>query len=166
MPELPANADNAVPGPTVDEPEFTWRFTHKLDTQARVQMPSDWRPTDPNFVFMLCIWPHQPSGRKKACIKGFTQRVYRDLVRKVDAMRLGDPEADALRRALFEDAVKLKLDGAGRLCLPAEMVSEVGLGKEAYFMGLGTQFEIWNKEVLDDCRKTDAALSTNAFSRI
>jgi DNA-binding transcriptional regulator/RsmH inhibitor MraZ len=143
MSEIPASATSAVPGPTVDEPEFTWRFTHKLDTQARVQMPADWRPNDPNFVFMLCIWPHQPSGRKKACIKGFTQRVYRDLVRKVDAMRLGDPEADALRRAL-----------------------EVGLGKEAYFMGLGTQFEIWNKETLDDCRKTDSALSTNAFSRI
>ncbi len=166
MPEIPVSVEGAVPGPAVDEPEFTWRFTHKLDTQSRVQMPADWRPGDPNFVFMMCIWPHRPSGRKKACIKGFTQRVYRDLIRKVDSMRLGDPEADALRRALFEDAVKLKLDSAGRLCLPAEMVAEVGLGKEAFFVGGGTQFEIWHKETYEECRRTEAALSDNAFNRI
>lgn len=173
MPESAANLSE--PGPVlvpaaasagVEEMSFTWKYTHKLDGQLRVQMPSDWRPADPNCEFMLSIWHHKPSGRKQACVKGFTKRIYNDLVRKVDAMPLGDESADALRHALFENTIKLKLDAAGRLVLPKEMVTAVGLGKEVFFVGLGTQFELWNEADYKQCREAEAALSADAFKRI
>src|SRR4030095_2002992 len=88
------------------EPSFTWRFTHTLDKQYRVQCPADWRPPDPNFEFMLIIWPHQPTGRNKAFIMGLTHRRYRDLQSTLDRMSLGDPRGGALRRAILYDAIK------------------------------------------------------------
>src|SRR5258706_1533365 len=79
------------------EPSFTWSHTHKLDAQFRAQCPADWRPADPNFEFMLIIWPHHPTSRDEAYIKGLTQRKYNELSQKFNGMSMGEAKTDALR---------------------------------------------------------------------
>ena len=145
---------------------FTWHFERQLDGQCRVPCPAEWRPSDPNFAFMLVIWPHRETKREAAYIKGLTQQKYRELQAKVAAMPLGSPTTEALRRAVFRNAIKLKLDQAGRFCLPKEMCELVGLKKEVYFDGNGDQFGIWNPAQYEECVSAEKHLAADAYDRI
>lgn len=155
-----------APSAPAEEMSFTWRYRYKLDPQCRVQCPAEWRPTDPNFEFMLVIWPHNESNRKAGYIKGLTPDKFRALKAKFLTMPMGDNKTDALRRAIFGNTLKTKLDPSGRFCLPRDMCTAVGLEKEVHFDGNGDQFGIWNPQTFDQCVDIEAPLTVDAFNLI
>lgn len=149
-----------------DELTFTWRHVHKLDAQKRVSFPAEWRPLDPNLAFTLVLWGHPNAGRKFAFIKGLPQPRFRQLLARVDSGTHGDNELNAMRRRLFSNAVILKLDPAGRLCLPPQMASEAMLSKDVIFAGAGGEFEIWDPELYQKCVDAEETQASNAITRI
>ena len=68
-----------------------------------------------------------------------------------------------LRRAIFTNAISLKLDPAGRLCLPADMADALNLQKEVLFAGGGADFEVWNPETFARCQAAEAPLAAEAY---
>lgn len=69
------------------------------------------------------------------------------LERRQALSRLGYA-ARVLQRIVMGSAVDLTIDKAGRLLIPADLRTLVGLGKEVALVGLGTHFELWNAEKL------------------
>jgi DNA-binding transcriptional regulator/RsmH inhibitor MraZ len=169
MSELADSSGAPVGGPTspgtpdADWTSFTWRHTHKLDPQKRVAFPADWRPSDPNCKIMLVLWPHPHAERKHGFILGMLPPRYRQLQTKLAAGSLGDDRTGALRRAIFTNAVALKLDPAGRLCLPADMADSIGLQKEVFFAGGGADFEVWDPATFARCQTAEAPLAAEAY---
>lgn len=156
----------AAPVVDADEVCFTWHHTHKLDTQKRVAFPADWRPQDPNCKIMLILWPHPNAGRKHGYIFGMLPERFRELKRDLASGGLGDEETGVLRRAIFHNTLALKLDPAGRLCLPVEMAEAIGLTKEVYFVGGGADFEIWDPATFAKCADAEAPTVTEAMKSI
>ena len=151
------------PTPGVDRTSFTWRHTHKLDAQKRVAFPAIWRPKDPECEFTLTLWPHLHSGRKHGFILGMLPERFRKLEDKLAAGGLGDDRTGTLRRAIFANCTSMRLDPAGRLCLPADMADAIGLQKEVLFAGGGADFEIWDPTTYQRCEQAEAATAAEAY---
>ncbi len=149
-----------------EELTFTWRHTHKLDAQKRVSFPAEWRPVDPNFTFTLLLWRHPSIERKFAFIKGLPQDRFKQLLKQVDPATKGDEVINAMRRRLFNNAVILKLDQAGRLCLPPQMAVDANLSKDVIFAGAGGEFEIWDPDLYEKCMEADDTLASKAINTI
>jgi MraZ protein len=49
-------------------------------------------------------------------------------------------------RQFFKDTAEVGLDNNGRLLLPKRLTEQVGIGNEAYLVGLDSKIEIWSKE--------------------
>jgi MraZ protein len=71
---------------------------------------------------------------------------WRKLVNQIKSMDFTDDNAEVLRRLIGGNAAQVTLDRSGRICLPEDMAREVGIEKEALFVGLIDRFEIWSVE--------------------
>ena len=176
MSEPTANANESSPsaGGSVSasssstEQRFTWNFDHKLDGQKRVQFPANWRPQDPETRYTLVLWPHphlQPE-REFAYILGLTKKQFDAMLDKMERQSLGNRQVGALRRKIFHNSFELPIDPAGRLCLPPKMAAQIGLDKEAHFVGAGSHFEIWDPTTFEKCTKADDALAAEAYENL
>lgn len=158
---------SGAPGlPSSDDVTFTWRYTRQLDSQYRVACPPEWRPKEAEMEFFLIVWPHVESKRDEAYIKGLTQRKYDELKAKVSSMQMGTGTPEVLRRQIFTNTLKLKLDQAGRFCLNRDICEAVGIKKDVYFEGLGDQFGLWDPARHAECRAADRHLVVSAYSLI
>jgi len=52
----------------------------------------------------------------------------------------------AFMRRYFSQAFPCPIDKQGRMVLPAEMCSKIGLEKEVVLVGTGTRIEVWSPE--------------------
>jgi MraZ protein len=116
---------------------FTGTEQRSLDDNHRVTVPSRWRYDGLSELFAF------PDPRSPFLILmpiEELQKIASDLENADDI----DP---ALRRKfvrqLFSRAQGCGLDRQGRLVLPAEMCSQLGLGGEVVLAGTGTRIEVW-----------------------
>ena len=165
---VPAVSPTAAADSSVIEPWFTWNFEHRLDPQKRVQFPAVWRTSEAMSRFMLILWPHPhlKGQREFAFIKGILPSKFRSLVEQMASRPVGDDDASATRRRLFSTSLQIDLDPAGRLCLPPRMASEVGLAKDVLFVGNGDHFELWNKEIFEQCSLADKEVAIGAYKSL
>lgn len=69
------------------------------------------------------------------------------------------PKSNAAR-TLLSNLCEIKEDGQGRFTLPAELKTELGLGKEVVFIGMGTKVEMWDKSKWEEsCKKAKESLA-------
>ena len=161
-------ASGASPSTKSAEQRFTWNFDHKLDGQKRVQFPAKWSPPDPETRYTLVLWPHphlQPE-REFAYIMGLTPKQFDAMLDKMERQSLGNRQVAALRRKIFHNSFELAVDPAGRLCLPPKMAAQIGLDKEAHFVGAGGHFEIWDPATFEKCSKADDSLAAEAYENL
>lgn len=82
-----------------------------------------------------------------------------------DVMRLSTWDAGhrSLQRRLVGSATPVEPDGSGRLLLPQTLRQVAGLEKRIVFLGMGSRFEIWNENVLNQRRvEEERSLSEKA----
>ena len=63
-----------------------------------------------------------------------------------------DPRHRALQRRLVGSAAEVEPDGSGRILLPITLRQVAGLEKKVVLLGMGSRFEIWNENVLNQKR--------------
>ena len=148
------------------ERRFTYHYTHTLDPQKRVQFPAPWRPKDPSTEFALVVWWHEKTNRENAYLRGLPMARYEAMETKLDNMMLGDQGATALRRRLYSGLVMLPIDSGGRLCLPKDLCDQIGLQKEVFFLGVGSEFEVWDPKLYAECAHAEGDLAKQNFGRI
>lgn len=129
---------------------FTSTYEHGVDEKRRVQVPAKWRPKEPGFEFTLIEWPKGVNGAVYLLALPPTQ--VQNLLEEINRMKrekeITPEEASTFRRIVFGRAQTVKLDTAGRICLPDEMAksADIAIDSSATLVGTGERFEIWNPE--------------------
>ncbi len=143
---------------------YTSIYHHGIDDKRRVQIPSKWRPAQPDVEFMLILWPN--GAQPDANILVLPPARMAALAANIQEMSSTDPKAQSLRRLLGSKSAAASLDKSGRLMLPEDMAKKAGLDKEAVLLGLVDRFEIWNPKRYEIVSQEDASLLSEAFKLI
>ena len=64
----------------------------------------------------------------------------------------------SLQRRLVGSATAVEPDGTGRILLPQTLRQATGMEKHVVLMGMGTRFEIWDADTLNQQRASEDAL--------
>ena len=125
----------------------------QVDDKGRVAIPSVLRATliarsavitDPKEAAHVIIGVHE----RDACLVGYDLPQAEPRFEALEARALqhagpdGAPNDEILRSAMATDTVAF--DASGRFILPNFPRTHVGIGKHAFFCGLGRHFEIWD----------------------
>lgn len=139
---------------------YNSRYRHGVDEKRRVQIPAKWRPAKSDVEFTLILWPKSKEGH---CLRVLPPEEMARLKRDIDAMPNSDPGKVVLKRFIGSESVQVALDKAGRICLPEEMAKAASIQDEAVLVGLLDRFEIWNPELYEKVRSSDAVMAPEAF---
>jgi len=135
-------------------------YRHGVDEKRRVQVPARWRPAKAGVEFTVIVWPQAKEG---PCLRVLTPAQMAKLMRTIDAMPNDDPRKVPLKRFIGSESVQVAVDKSGRICLPEEMTTAVGITNEAVLVGLMDQFEIWSPARHDKVKASDAVMAQEAF---
>ncbi|MBQ3387002.1 MAG: division/cell wall cluster transcriptional repressor MraZ [Eggerthellaceae bacterium] len=124
-------------------------YTHNIDAKGRLSLPAKFREKLPGYlVAMVDI-----SGR---CLYVFDEEGFDDYVAQLFEHKGGynprSMEDIELRSQLMERAVDVSIDSAGRINLPANLRTAVGLDKEVQLIGNAGYFEIWDVKRREQAR--------------
>jgi MraZ protein len=136
-------------------------FRHGVDDKRRVMVPAKWRPSDPDLVYTLVLWPD--GNELDACLMVLPPDLWRELVSKLKGLAFADPKAQRLRRLIGSKSAQVTLDKAGRICIPEEMARTVGIDKEAVLVGLVDRFQLWGPERHPLVKAEDETMAKEAF---
>ena len=73
----------------------------------------------------------------------------RDAVMELPSL---NPAHRALQRRLVGSATAVEPDGSGRILLPSSLREFTGMEKRVVMLGMGSRFEIWNENTLNQKR--------------
>lgn len=120
---------------------FVSTFTNKVDAKGRVSVPASFRDVLTRGGYEGGVYCY-PSLDTPALDAGGEA-----LARKIDALLDGlddySDERDELSVALYGDVQILKIDGDGRIVLPATLREHAGITGQVTFVGMGQKFQLW-----------------------
>ena len=123
--------------------DFSGTYAHHLDPKGRVTIPSafrvglgdDFTVGMNNDLTALALYP-----------KDEWQQFSRNLARIPESDARGMAYVRLIKSLSYTDQ---KLDGQGRLLVPAKLREKAGLVKEISFVGIGRCLEVWDQARLD-----------------
>lgn len=131
---------------------FRGQSTHKIDAKGRVSIPALFRRVleaeDPDWTdgleANLLIFYGDAS---RNCLEVYTQAAVNRMDTLIDALPKGSKERRKLEKTFYGNSFPSSIDNTGRLVLNAALREAAGLKSDAYFLGVGETFEIWNPEI-------------------
>lgn len=125
---------------------------HKLDSQRRLAVPSDWRSESPGGVFVLI------PGRDRT-LQLYTEDVFQEKIMS-RLSRLSPVDSGDLQkmRALGANTYKLECDKQGRIQLPLKLAQYAGLGEKVSLIGSGDFGQIMDAARRAEERKAEEAV--------
>ncbi|MBN2387228.1 MAG: division/cell wall cluster transcriptional repressor MraZ [Anaerolineales bacterium] len=114
---------------------FLGQYLHSFDDKGRLTVPARFRDSLAEGAVVV-------QGLDQNLMV-LTQAAFEVVYQRLMAMNLTDPAARALRRLILGTAFPLELDSAGRILIPQNLRSLVGLESEAMLVGQGDYFEVW-----------------------
>ncbi len=158
-PQVPERGASVAAGGAV----FNDVHLNGVDPKGRVSLPAAFRST----IEIRCKSGHVADGLEK--ILRMAKHPELPCIEVTDARQVADDEAKMLARAehiaaetggfagdiLEEEEAKayplmkdVSFDGAGRMVLPERLRAKALIDGEAFFVGRGRKFRIWNPETL------------------
>ena len=116
---------------------FYGEFEYKIDDKGRIPVPPKFRNVLKDGLILA-------PGIEK-CITAYTIPEWRKLSESVTRGPLTQSKIRKLNRALFSTAFSTKVDGQGRIAIPAPLKEYADIIEEVVIAGANTYFEIWNK---------------------
>lgn len=116
---------------------FYGEFDYKIDDKGRIPVPPRFR----NFLkdgLVLTV------GAEK-CITAYTLSEWKKLSTSLTGSSLTRSKMRRLNRFLFATAFVTRVDGQGRIALPAPLREHAQITDEVAIVGLNTNLEIWSK---------------------
>jgi MraZ protein len=136
---------------------FVSTFTNKIDAKGRLSIPAPFRAVLERDRYTGAAGPGlycYPSLDAPALDAGGER-----LAQKIDGLLGGLPdysdERDELAVALYGEAQFIAIDADGRIVLPKDLRSRIGLPDgiaEVAFVGLGDKFQLWAPERFEERR--------------
>ncbi|MCX7872564.1 MAG: hypothetical protein N2487_04695 [Verrucomicrobiae bacterium] len=124
-------------------------FRRTLDESRRILIPSEWRTADPAPEYILLPRP----TFLPQYILVFPPQRYELVLQRLIGSPTTDTEASVLERSIAEHSIVVKPDSGGRIVIPSEFLTKLGIKKEVSLVGRIQMFEIWNPEVYEKIRE-------------
>jgi MraZ protein len=121
---------------------FRGRYTHAIDEKGRVSIPSKYRETlngRGQQVLML-------TNGLDPCIAAFPMDLWFEEEEKVKKYPIYDEQLMQFKRFYLSGAQECQIDRQGRILIPPSLREYAGLDREAVFVSLVDNFEIWSPE--------------------
>lgn len=112
-------------------------FEHQVDDKGRVTLPAKLRPYLEAGSFLTRGWD--------GSIFLFPKQKWDEFQDKLNATRLTDMEALAVRRFMSGSAADGQMDRQGRVFLPPKLREFAHVKKDVVIRGMGDWIEIWDK---------------------
>jgi MraZ protein len=149
---------------------FVSTFTNRIDAKSRVSVPAPFRAVLERDRYTGAAGPGiycYPSLDAPALDAGGER-----LAQTIDRLLRGLPdysdERDELAVALYGEAQFLAIDADGRIVLPKELRTRIGVADgiaEIAFVGLGDKFQLWAPERFEE-RRTRAREKVREHKRL
>jgi MraZ protein len=137
---------------------FFGTFENKVDRKGRVSVPAPFRQALGQSAFQgIIARPSYRSQAVEACDIEFMEQLN-------NSVATNDLYSDAhedLAFTIFADSHQLSFDGEGRILLPPALVEHAGIGERAGFVGMGSSFQIWEPDTLQQ-QKAEARARARA----
>lgn len=120
---------------------FLSKYQNKIDKKGRVSVPSSFRAVLSEDKFNgIIVYPSFKNNCIEACTMARLQEIY-NLIQNLDPY---SDERDAFETIVMGESIQLQFDSEGRVVLPMSLSAQVGISEEAFFVGKGLVFEIWD----------------------
>ena len=116
---------------------FYGEFDYKIDEKGRIPVPPRFRNYIKDGVVLT------PGAEK--CITAYTLPEWKKLSTTLTDSSLTRSKMRKLSRALFATAFSTKVDGQGRIAIPAPLREHAEIVDEVVVAGVNNALEIWNK---------------------
>ena len=118
---------------------FYGEFEYKIDDKGRIPIPPKFRNELKDGIVLA-------PGIEK-CITAYTIPEWKKLSASITSGSgpLTRSKTRKLNRALFSTAFSTKVDGQGRIAIPAPLKEHADIIEEVVIAGANTYLEIWNK---------------------
>ena len=116
---------------------FYGEFDYKVDEKGRIPIPPRFRNALKDGVVLT------PGAEK--CITAYTLPEWRKLATTLTDSSLTRSKMRKLNRVFFATAFNTKIDGQGRIAIPAPLREHAEIVDEVVVAGVNNAFEIWNK---------------------
>jgi MraZ protein len=125
---------------------FYGEFDYKIDEKGRLPIPPKYRNI---FKDGLVLTPGAEN-----CITAYTAAEWKKLSTTLTNSPLSRSKMRRLNRALFATAFSTRIDGQGRIAIPAPLREHAQITDEVVIAGSNTYLEIWNKALWEEERVT------------
>ncbi len=116
---------------------FYGEFDYKIDEKGRMPIPPRFR----NYLKDGVVLTPGPDK----CITAYTLPEWKKLATTLTTSSLTRSKTRRLNRVFFATAFTAKMDGQGRIAIPAPLREHAEIVDEAVIAGANTYLEIWNK---------------------
>jgi MraZ protein len=116
---------------------FFGEFEYKIDEKGRVPIP-------PRFRGLLRGGMVLSRG-VEGCITAYPINEWRKMADALNKGALSPSKLRMLKRTVFASAFSVKMDGQGRVALPAPLKSHAEIVGEVVIIGAYNYLEFWNK---------------------
>ncbi len=121
---------------------FFGEFDYKVDEKGRVPVPPRFRNALKDGVVLT-------AGAEK-CITAYTLTEWKKLATAVTSSPLTRSKMRRLNRVLFATAFNTRIDGQGRIAIPAPLREYAEIIDEVIIAGVNSTLEIWDKSLWEE----------------
>ena len=121
---------------------FYGEFDYKIDDKGRVPIPPKFRNALKDGIVLT-------PGQEK-CLTVYTTTEWKKISSSFTSSSLTRSKMRRLSRAIFATAFSTKVDGQGRIAIPAPLREHAEIIDEVVVAGANTYLEIWNKVLWEE----------------
>ena len=121
---------------------FFGEYDYKIDEKGRIPVPPRFRGALKDGIVLT------PGAEK--CITVYTIAEWKKLSTKLTNSALTRSKMRRLSRAIFATAFSTKIDGQGRIPIPAPLREHAGISDDVVVAGANTYLEIWDKAAWEE----------------
>ncbi|MBI4805685.1 MAG: division/cell wall cluster transcriptional repressor MraZ [Desulfovibrio sp.] len=146
---------------------FRGHSERNLDPKGRLMLPPEFREE---------VLKHSPEGKLMLtyfdnCVVGYPMPEWERIEESFQRINVLNTKLRDLQRFIISGAVEVVLDKQGRILVPLYLRGNAKLDKDCILAGVGTKFELWNKDIFEARRRVNeenfdtnmAALSADGF---
>lgn len=119
-------------------------YRHIIDEKRRLALPAKFRKALGKHIVITRGLDH--------CLFVFSAAQWSGIVEKLAKLSMGQADARAFGRYLFSGAAELEVDSLGRILVPSELATSIGLTSKAVLIGVNDRLELWNEPAWDEYR--------------
>jgi len=123
---------------------FLSSFVNKIDKKGRVSVPASFRAALGSDASGIVVFRSLQHDALDGCSIAHLELLSASL----EKQDLPPDVFELIETTIFGGSVQLPFDGEGRITLPQNLSTIVGIGEEVAFVGRRKTFQIWNPQKL------------------